>query len=400
MKPMPLIHPTIADMVELQENSHPLRILFVANDPPGHAVFRYRCENIAEVLRLQGHTAEVVYVGQPRVIVDHDVVVLHRICANAEGKRLAAAARFCGAALVYSTDDLVFDESALRGDARTPQRWADFAPLHRQMLCMADAVIVSTDFLKAAAETVAPDKKAFVIRNFLSPELLRLSAEARDSILPVSSGRLTLGYLSGSATHNGDLAFIAEALCDAMNQWKEMDLLIVGPAMTPPALAKFEKTTRLRRHSFVDWRTLPALLATIDLNLAPLEPGRPLNQGKSEIKALEAAAVGIRTLASSTGGFAEAAPFFPSLYVTDEWHHPLNEWGDLKRRRQSRDTDVSEALSGFGTFTCWKEPVERIFKEIFSLPRALPAFPAPQIIDQRLSPKYLAKSALKWLVKK
>lgn len=380
-----------------------MNILFVANDPPGQAVYRYRCEHIAEVLRARGHLADVVYVGQARATVDHDVVVLHRICANAQGKRFAAAARACGAALVYSTDDLVFDEAALRDDKRIPKRWADFAPLHRKMLCEADAVIVSTDFLKAEAQKIAPGKPVYVIRNFLSPEMLRLSEAARNAPRPLSSGRITLGYLSGSATHDGDLAFIAEPLRDTLREWEEADLLLVGPVRVPPELAEFEGTPRLRRHAFVDWRELPALLATLDIALAPLEPGRPLNNGKSEIKALEAAAVGVLSLASRRGGFGETPPSFALSCALDSgvqgWRGRFQGLKE-KKTREGLANGAREVLKTFGTFAQWEEPVERIFAEIAAPPRPRPSSPAPQIVDQTLSPKYLAKAALKWFGKK
>ena len=68
-----------------------LRILLVACEPAGAATYRYRNENLAEVLNRAGHQAEVAYIGQSRIRVDHDIVVLHRICTVPEGIAFARA---------------------------------------------------------------------------------------------------------------------------------------------------------------------------------------------------------------------------------------------------------------------------------------------------------------------
>ena len=102
---------------------------------PGRAVYRYRCANLADVLRAHGWQVDVVWIGDRRVRVDHEVVVLHRICAVAEGRAYARAARARGATLVYGTDDLVFDADAFLADdpAEATARLRRYAPLHAAM---------------------------------------------------------------------------------------------------------------------------------------------------------------------------------------------------------------------------------------------------------------------------
>ena len=55
----------------------------------------------------------------------------------------------------------------------------------------------------------------------------------------------------------------------------------------------------------VSWQELPSLIATADVNLAPLEPTL-FNEAKSENKWTEAALVGVPTVASDFGAFASA----------------------------------------------------------------------------------------------
>ena len=247
------------------------RVLFVANDPPGAAVYRYRCENLADVLRAGGWQADVAWIGDRQIRVDHDVVVLHRICAVAEGRALARAARACGATLIYGADDLVFEEEAF--PLRTDIRKRLFAPLHAAMAREARALLVSTEYLAKRSRDIFdtgfdPARDAHVFRNFLAPELIALSEAARLS-RTTNRQEVTLGYLSGTPTHDADLAAVAEPLAAILRVHPNTRLLLVGPVKPPPLVAE-AAGSRLERMPLVGWRDLPAVLARLDINLAPL----------------------------------------------------------------------------------------------------------------------------------
>jgi glycosyltransferase involved in cell wall biosynthesis len=303
-----------------------MRVLFVTPGSTDAASARYRCGHLAEALTLRGHDADVVSVSETATIrVRHDVVVLHRIGHDAGGERLIAAARSIGAVVVYGADDLIFEpEYAYQVGLAHPD---DPARYHyhraesedaRRCLLAADAVLLSTDFLAARARHAlagieSDPKPVTVLRNFLSLEMLRLSAEAQARrpiglaafVPPTADDRVTVGYLSGSPTHDADLADIAPALAGAMERCPGARLLVVGPVTLPPSLEKISVAGRVRRHPFVPWRDLPGLLAGIDLNLAPLDSTRIFNHAKSEVKFLEAGAVGVPTLAGAATGFEE-----------------------------------------------------------------------------------------------
>ncbi|MES2460359.1 MAG: glycosyltransferase [Armatimonadota bacterium] len=334
----------------------PLRVLFVSGTPLGTATCRYRCEHLAEALGECGASAEVVYIGQPRVRVDHDVVVLYRVCATAEGRRFARAARASGASLVYSTDDIVFD-----ADEAPPQmgkRFRALAPLHREMLAEADAALASTDYLADCMRKVAPETPVYTVRNFLGSELMTLSAAARQSAARASaSSAVTLGYLSGSPTHDEDFGVIAEPLRRILAANTEAELCIVGPLRLPPILLEFETVGRVRRLAPVGWRTLPALVAEqgIRINLAPLDLARRFCHAKSEVKYLEAAALAIPTVASAAQGFQEAISttvgengcFFASIAA--DWEQSLNFLIQQERERRQHGLRALEYAASHGT---------------------------------------------------
>jgi glycosyltransferase involved in cell wall biosynthesis len=369
-------------------------VLFVANDPAGHATWRYRSEHLAAVLRDAGWDAEVVYVGQPRVRVRHDVVVLHRICANRDGRAFGGAARAAGSVLAYSCDDLVFDPEAFPTDGtRLDQRFRRFAGLHREMARSADALIVSTDDLAAHAARCAPGRPVHVLRNFLGRGLLDASSAAARRTEPPDPP--TLAYLSGSATHDRDLASIAAPLRAVMKARPDVRLLLVGPVSLPDVLAPL--AGRVDRLPFVAWRDLPALMARrVTVNLAPLDLSSPFNHAKSEIKWLEAATVGVPTLASDGAGFAEflrplpgAARFLAA--GEEQWRERLLA---LLGDPAAAGAEAARLLEqGGGTEAAWRDRVTDVFARL----RALRSGTArvSHVNWPTSPPKYLIKAALR-----
>ena len=101
---------------------------------------------------------------------------------------------------------------------------------------------------------------------------------------------------------------IVPYLSDLLYSREKARLLIVGPLTLEGPLATLAEHNKVFHHPFVPWTDLPAIIARIDINLAPLEIKHRFVRAKSEIKYLEAAAVGVPTIASPTEGFAEAVP--------------------------------------------------------------------------------------------
>jgi glycosyltransferase involved in cell wall biosynthesis len=378
-----------------------LRVLFVANDPLGSTVTRYRCENLAAALPPDRFQAEVVYVGASRVRVDHDIVVLHRICMNAQGRRYLRAARACGAVVVYGADDLVFAAEAFPENVEgVHQLFRRFAPLHQEMLQAADAVLVSTEYLAdwvRRPEVSAGAKPVFVQRNFLSPAFLRLASEATTPVPKGSPDKVTVAYVSGSATHDGDLASIAHPLAEVLRSRPHAELLLVGPVEPPEVLRA--PGLQVRRQGFVPWTAVPGILARADICLAPLELEPPFNHAKSEIKLLEAAAIGVPTIASSSAGFTEALRAFPGggclASRTDEWHDHLAALIDDPACRARVRDGAHELLAAQGTEEAQRANVAQVMSQIAGLPRPQPAVRRASRVHWPVSPpKYLVKKAV------
>ncbi|WP_395088948.1 glycosyltransferase [Armatimonas sp.] len=327
-----------------------MHILFVYPSQADDATNRYRCVHLCEALVAAGHTAEHVSAGQDAVRVAHDIVVLHRLPWGGPGSAFAAAARRVGARVVYSADDLIFDLEHARHTGTLfpddPLRYRHSkrdAEANLQTLQNADGALFSTEFL-AQHTTFVPlrseeraragggqpsQRQGEVIRNFLGTELLMLSQSARERREAFGKlrqdDRVTLGYLSGSPTHDADLADIALPLAAALERFSQARFLVVGTVALPGPLRRFEQNGRVRRHPYVPWRELPGLIAQVDINLAPLDLTQPFNHAKSEIKFLEAAAVGVPTIAARSVALLETKGAL--LCGTDsEWAEALAAW--------------------------------------------------------------------------
>ena len=349
------------------------RILFVFGGSPDDASNRYRCRHLCESLAAAGWSPEWASTDQGAVRVFHDLVVIHRLPWGS-ARPWVEAARAVGAGVVFSADDLVFDEEFAchkgilhPGDPlqrRAAQR--SVAGL-RQTIARSDAVLVSTEYL--AREAAVLGKPTLVVRNELGAEILEASETAYQARLRRQNSRVDdralLGYFSGSATHDCDLAEISGALAEALGRFSSARLLVVGDVGLPAPLRSFESAGRVQRHPFVPWRELPGLLATVDLSLAPLDLTRPFCHAKSEVKWLEAAAVGVPTVGSAAAGLVETlsetsgamlcgsdAALLDALTVLLAAPERRLRLGDAARgalaiRRDQRNDQVSATLAPF-----------------------------------------------------
>ena len=142
-------------------------------------------------------------------------------------------------------------------------------------------------------------KDVYVNRNVASEEMVKYSKEALD-IVEKDDTKVIMGYLSGSITHNDDFKLIMPAIIELLEKYDQLYLKIVGLLDLPPEMEKVKN--KVITSPFVDWKELPKLIRSIDINLAPLED-TVFNEAKSENKWTEAALVKIPTVASNFGAF-------------------------------------------------------------------------------------------------
>ncbi len=269
---------------------------------------RYRAFHLHQQLRLAGVECALSHLTDPHLperVSRADVLVLHRVAYDDYVARLIAVLRRRGGLLLVDTDDLIFDPQAFKWidspDFRDPVRarlYRQEMARHRRTLEAADGALASTDYL--ANYVRSSGKPAWVHRNAACLEMVRRSEQAR-SRKPQRGVKLVVGYASGTPTHNNDFATIAPPLQAALRDWPELEVWIIGHLDLDSSWAAY--SGRLQRFASVDWRALPSWLSRLDINLAPLVADNPFSQSKSEIKFMEAALVGLPTLAARTDAF-------------------------------------------------------------------------------------------------
>jgi glycosyltransferase involved in cell wall biosynthesis len=284
------------------------------------APLRYRVWHLVEQLAACGVESRVLYhsdIATRTAVAEADCVVLFRAPYSVSVAAVVAEARRRRIPVVFSIDDLAFrgdrgaDAPALGlADRSIVAGYQQSVREYERSCKAADFFLGNTEALVAAAAEIG--MPAFLHRNGLGNPILALSEAARAARRGAAAQAGTarpdvvrLGYFSGTDTHDGDLALLAEPLARVLRRFPQTTLCLVGPLRLPPALAALDG--QIERRSFVPWSELPALLAETDVNLAPLTLPSAFNHAKSEVKYLEAAAAGVPTLASPSPAFRHAA---------------------------------------------------------------------------------------------
>lgn len=295
---------------------------------------RYRVTHQREQLLAGNLTSnEVFYTDLTLELVRNYRVFIFYRCPYTEtvGKFIQLAKKYHKTVL-FDLDDLVIDRKytdlvpyVREMEKKDKKVYDEGVMLIRKTLCLCDGAITTTE--RMAEELKHYVSEVYINRNVVSDRMLQLSEWAsydRD-ILPYKKkgeikgkeewkiykkackkkkerekGGIRLGYFSGSITHNDDFYLILPIIKRVMGQYKDLELWIIGELDIPEQLQCYKE--RIISHAFVDWTELPRLIASVDINLAPLEQ-TIFNEAKSENKWVEAALVKVPTIASKLGAF-------------------------------------------------------------------------------------------------
>lgn len=250
----------------------------------------------------------------------HTDVVEEFICKAKEFNKL----------VLFDIDDLVIDKKytdlipylkTLSPEEK--ENYDDGVLRIQKTLRLCDGAITTTEALAQELKNYVPE--VFINRNTASDSMCALSKRAiyeRD-VLPYleksqidnktdarlqkkllkarkreDSSIVKIGYFSGSITHNDDINLILPILKKTMETHENAHLYFVGELDIPAELEPYKE--RIHALPFVKWQELPKLIASVDINIAPLD-NTIFNAAKSENKWVEAALVKVPTIASRVG---------------------------------------------------------------------------------------------------
>lgn len=302
---------------------------------------RYRTFHPYEQLRLVGIPAILSHVTDPALpeyIKRSKIAIFHRVTYDRYIQSLFDSLLQQGGIPILDTDDLTFDPKAFQwinsSDFKDPVRaklYQDNIIRNRQTLDACFGAITSTEFLADQIRSLG--KTTWVHRNAYSLEMLKLSQDARLATHK-SDSKVILGYASGTPTHDKDLDTIRPAIQQILQTDNRIELWLVGPLN--PGGEWGEQATQIKQFPLVPWRDLPRILSQFDINLAPLVTDNPFTKAKSEIKYIEAALVGVPTIASLTPAFRHAINDGENGFLANnvnDWIEKINTLLDDKNKR-------------------------------------------------------------------
>lgn len=314
-----IIHVT-PELLELEEQMrteaakvyHPMvDVLFIdgCGDVLPHPS-RYRVTHQRMQLEQRGISTNQIYVNDltPDCARFAKCFVFFRCAYNEVIEEFIDNARILGRKILYDVDDLVIDTrytnenpyvSAMAPEDKEPYD-ANVRAMG-QLLSMCDGAVTTTEALCKELKIYTPN--VIINRNTASPLMLRLSEEAyQKSNKTGNLEKVTLGYFSGSITHNQDFELIEKDLVSLMDMYPFLHLKIVGILSVPESLKDY--SDRIETIEFCDYKLLPQLIADCDINLAPLT-NNIFSAAKSENKWVEAALVRVPTVASNVGAMRD-----------------------------------------------------------------------------------------------
>ncbi len=360
-----------------------MRVLYVTGlwDAPG----RYRCVHAVLQLRRAGVVASCIDVGAPHLaatVAAHSIVVLFRTPWNALLAHVTEQARARGTTLLCDTDDLLFGGDAERlapffdGLSPAQQRAyrATFDGLERTLDACSGCIVSTPALADAVAARGLP---AWTHPNLLHPTNER---EAR-LVRRLRPSRPTIGYWSGSNTHDQDLAAVAAPLARVLDERPDVRLLVGGWVRLPASLRPF--ADRVDRQPWVDWRLLPWAMAPCRVTIAPTAVVNGYTDARSALKFFEPGACGIPTIATPTGEYRRVIRDGETGWLAasdDEWIERLHAALDPATSRRVGDA-AAGAVAAAHTFGPHHGVLATLLRPLDgrsdgSAPRALPMPPA------------------------
>jgi glycosyltransferase involved in cell wall biosynthesis len=292
-----------------------------------------------------------------------DTILFHRTRCGSRLARLIRQAAERGILCVADfDDDLVSDEyiDRLAENARASRELIeDDATQFRTLLAACGHATCTTTPLLNLVKDLGTARTA-LLPNCLSDELLVASNAAFRNVADRNkAAAIRIGYASGSPTHDADFSIVHAVLDHLLAQHPNLHLCLIGELETAPFAPAVRD--RVQRVALMEHWKLPFTLATLDINVAPLLP-TGFNECKSALKFLEAAAVGVPTVASGSEPFRTAIEHGRTGFIANtatDWHVALQ--GLIENRNLRRDVGLRarDALEGY-TPAAWLKSFRRL----------------------------------------
>lgn len=291
---------------------------------------RYRAFHLWQQLRIAEVNTKITHITSNSslpIAQQADILILQRVTWDSYLEKIISVARKRKSIILADIDDLIFLPESYQwidspdfSDPIRSRLYQQTLIKNRITLEHCDGVLTSTEFL--ANQVTQLHKPVWVHRNGFSLEMALLYSLSRTTIKS-DDNHVILGYASGTPTHNRDFALIQPVLTKLLKRHPVVRLHLAGHLTDQYDWG--EVAEQVQRIPFVPWQKLPEVLSTFSVNLAPLRLDNPFSQSKSEIKFMEAALLGIPTVASPTQAFQHAIISGENGYLAGS----LEDWEEI-----------------------------------------------------------------------
>ena len=326
-----------------------MRILFLSGasrylthkiNPLRDPSFVYRLHNPAMSALSLGHKIGIYHLRDllnPFVSKDWDIAIIHRPSFTKLFLRSIDILKKRSIPVIGDFDDLVFSPQyalfrpSVRNGLEPLENIQKKTLNHLAAIKYVDGVSVSNAVLKNAFLNLNIDSKICIVNpnswhySWSDVNLLK-NRNNPNGYNTIKNQILNLGYLSGTRTHDSDLAMIEESIYEIVNDYKKIKVRFVcyGKIKVPKKLAKVAVVK-----DKIPFKKYHNLFSNINLNLAPLEK-TPFNDAKSAIKIIEAGFFGIQTICSPIPDYLDSP--ITARIIADEpknWANGIKSGIDL-----------------------------------------------------------------------
>mgnify|MGYP002626550565 CR=1 FL=1 len=262
---------------------------------------------------------------EPFMVLNYRVFIFFRCPWTEKIEQSIILAKSLNKKVLFDIDDLVIDtkytEMIPYIKTLSPSEKAlydDGVMRIGKTLKLCDGSLTTTEGLARELKNYIPN--VFINRNVASEEMWKISQNSlikKDNI--TNNENIIIGYFSGSITHISDIEMIKPALIQILKEFKNVKLLLLGELTFSDLLNEFPN--QIINKTFVDWRELPEIISSVDINIAPLEKNI-FNEAKSENKWVEASLVKVPTIASNCGAFKQVIKNNETGLLCSD----INEW--------------------------------------------------------------------------
>lgn len=314
-----------------------LKNIIYIKDVFDNSTFRYRTYNVIQAMEnSKKYHVNCFLESEINLLIPFikkiNLIILQRCKWSFKLNSFINLVKSYGIKVCYDMDDLLYhskyvpeyiENTGVYDELNIDVHFA-VAGRYQQIAKMCDFFLVTTDGLKKHIENDL-EKKVFVYPNFLNREQEDISNEIiaiKDS--KNDSSKFYIGYFSGSNSHARDLGVIEASLLQLMEKYDNIYLYIVGYMNLSSELEKLKESGRVIIHPFVSYQELEYLIASVDINVIPLQINQ-FNECKSELKYFEASIVNTITVACNNSVYSKIIKDGKNGFLANsyEWYSKL-----------------------------------------------------------------------------